>query len=152
MAAATCRRFIRSMREQEITRRLAQEALKRLKDPTDPIISPAELRRRLQTRKDDGFRQFVEDQLAPMHGLVCKSMFGGYGLYAGGTFFGIIYRGRLHFKTDAKTRPAYVARGMKPFRPSAKQTLKSYYEVPADILESGEALITWARDAAKIGK
>ncbi len=100
-------------------------------------------------KKDDGFRQFVEDQLAQMRGLSCKSMFGGYGLYAGGTFFGIIYRGQLYFKTDATTRLAYVTRGMKPFRPSAKQTLKTYYEVPAEILEQSETLVTWATDAAR---
>jgi DNA transformation protein and related proteins len=36
---------------------------------------------------------------------------------------------------------------MKPFRPNPKQTLKTYYEVPADILEDRELLARWA-DAA----
>lgn len=103
-------------------------------------------------KKDEGFRQFVEDQLAGMRGLSCKAMFGGYGLYAGETFFGIIYRGQLYFKTDAKTRPAYVARGMKPFRPSAKQTLKTYYEVPANVLEDGDQLMAWAQQAVRCQK
>lgn len=102
-------------------------------------------------KQDDGFRQFVEDQLAPLRGLRCKSMFGGYGLYAEDTFFGIIFRGRLYFKTDAATRPVYVRQGMKPFRPSAKQTLKNYYEVSADVLESRDALLEWARRAIRCG-
>jgi len=38
---------------------------------------------------------------------------------------------------------------MKPFCPSDKQTLKNYYEVPPDILENGEELIVWARDAVQ---
>jgi DNA transformation protein len=33
---------------------------------------------------------------------------------------------------------------MKPFRPNAKQTLTSYYQVPADILEDSERLCDWA--------
>ena len=100
-------------------------------------------------KKDDGFRQFVEDQLAGMRGLSCKAMFGGYGLYADGTFFGIIFRGQLYFKTDAATRPAYVARGMKPFRPSAKKTLKNYYNVPVEIFEDREELLSWAQQSVR---
>lgn len=102
-------------------------------------------------KQDDGFRQFVEDQLAELRGLRCKAMFGGYGLYADGTFFGIIFRGQLYFKTDATTRPVYVAQGMKPFRPSAKQTLKNYYEVSAGVLESRDVLLAWAHQAIRCG-
>jgi DNA transformation protein len=40
---------------------------------------------------------------------------------------------------------------MKPFQPRAKQTLKNYYEVPADILEDDEQCVTWATQAAAIG-
>ena len=101
-------------------------------------------------KKDEGFRQFVEDQLAGMRGLTCKAMFGGYGLYAGERFFGILFRGKLYFKTGAATRLAYVARGMKPFRPSAKQTLKTYYEVPVEVLESSDDLLAWAKQAGTI--
>ncbi len=71
-------------------------------------------------------------------------MFGGYGLYQGKIFFGILYKGRLYFKTDQKTRTEYIKRGMKPFRPNAKMTLKTYYEVPADIIEDPDQLMEWA--------
>lgn len=37
---------------------------------------------------------------------------------------------------------------MKPFAPNAKQTLKNYYEVPVDIVESAEHLVEWAMAAA----
>jgi DNA transformation protein len=36
---------------------------------------------------------------------------------------------------------------MKPFRPNPKQTLKTYYEVPVDVMEDGEQLTTWATRA-----
>ena len=48
-------------------------------------------------------------------------MFGGFGLYAGDKFFGIIFQGRLFFKTSEATREVYRARGMNHFQPSAKQ-------------------------------
>lgn len=76
-------------------------------------------------------------------------MFGGFGLYLGGTFFGIVYQGQLFFKTDATTRREYTARGMTPFRPNPRQTLKSYYEVPADILEDTSLLAAWAKKAVQ---
>jgi len=38
---------------------------------------------------------------------------------------------------------------MKPFRPNAKQTLKSFYEVPIDVLEDTEQLASWAVESAK---
>src|SRR4030095_12503526 len=76
-----------------------------------------------------------------------RRMFGSYGLYHEGVFFGILARGRLYFKTNAVTRGTYVQRSMQPFRPNPRQTLKSYYEVPVDILEDHEQLGAWARQA-----
>lgn len=99
------------------------------------------------TRQSDGFAEFVLDQLAELRGVTCRAMFGGFGLYRKETFFGIIHRGRLYFKTDERTRAAYVARGMKPFRPNSKQTLRTYYEVPVEILEDAQQLVDWANQA-----
>ncbi|TKS58598.1 MAG: hypothetical protein EWM72_02894 [Nitrospira sp.] len=76
-------------------------------------------------------------------------MFGGYGLYHCSKFFGIIHKGRLYFKVTPKTISLYKGHGMKPFRPNAKQTLKSFYEMPPDILEDAERLVAWAQEAGK---
>ncbi len=38
---------------------------------------------------------------------------------------------------------------MEPFRLSEKQTLSSYYEVPADVLEDDEELMNWALRAVE---
>jgi len=97
--------------------------------------------------KDTGFSQFVLDQLNDLGRVDCRHMFGGFGVYRGDTFFGIISDGRLYFKTNEATREDYLAEGMEPFRPSDKMTLKSYYEVPADVLEDPEALTAWATRA-----
>ena len=97
--------------------------------------------------KSDGFKDFVLDQLADLGGLTCRAMFGSYGLYQRETFFGIIHKGRLYFKVTSGTITEYQQQGMKPFKPNAKQTLKSFYEVPADVLEDPERLTMWAEHA-----
>lgn len=97
----------------------------------------------------DGFKDFVLDQLTDLSGLTCRAMFGGYGLYQHTTFFGIIHKGRLYFKVTPAIAPRYKEHGMKPFRPNAKQTLTSFYEVPVDVLEDAEQLVAWAQKSAK---
>lgn len=98
--------------------------------------------------KPDGFKDFVLDQLADLKGLTYRAMFGGHGLYQHDTFFGIIHNGRLYFKVTPKTVDHYKDQGMKPFRPNAKQILKSFYEVPIDVLEDTEQVVTWAVESA----
>jgi DNA transformation protein and related proteins len=97
--------------------------------------------------KNDSFKDFVLDQLRELDGVKARRMFGGYGLYQDETFFGILHKGRVYFKVDESTIGEYRKRKMKPFRPKAKQTLISYYQVPVEILEDNEQLCDWAMKA-----
>jgi DNA transformation protein len=97
--------------------------------------------------KDDSFKDLVLDQLQELDDIEARRMFGGYGLYRDETFFGIIHKGKLFFKIDDSTVGEYRRRKMKPFRPNAKQTLKSYYQVPVDIIEDMDELREWAVQA-----
>ncbi|MFW5840263.1 MAG: TfoX/Sxy family protein [Planctomycetota bacterium] len=97
----------------------------------------------------DGFADHVLDQLRELDSLAGRSMFGGTGLYADSRFFGIIYRSQLFLKVDDESRLQYVARGSAPFKPNNRQTMKSYYEVPAEVLDSRDQLLAWARRAVQ---
>jgi DNA transformation protein len=97
-------------------------------------------------KKSDGFKEYVAEQLG--EGMTFRAMFGGYGIYRGDLFFGILHKSRLYFRTGPRTRADYIGKGMMPFKPGARQTLKSYYEVPADVLEDAETLRAWALRAA----
>jgi len=99
--------------------------------------------------KDDSFKDFVVDQLQELDSVEARRMFGGHGLYQEETFFGIIHKGRLYFKTDDHTVAAYRRRKMKPIRPNANQSLKTYYEVPVEIIEDGDRLGAWAEAAIR---
>jgi DNA transformation protein len=96
--------------------------------------------------KQDAFLDRVVERLADVEGIRSRAMFGGFGLYSGATFFGLVARGRLYFRTTPATRLRYTARGMGPFRPAPHQTMWNYYEVPAEVLD-GEELVAWAREA-----
>ncbi len=93
------------------------------------------------------FADFVVDQLGDLGAVESRAMFGGLGLYSRHTFFGIVFKERLYFLTDKSSRAAYVAKGMRPFQPRARQTLGNYFEVPADIVEDRYQLALWARTA-----
>lgn len=97
--------------------------------------------------KNDSFKEFILDQLRPLGPVECRAMFGGHGLYHHRIFFGILFKDRLYFKIDSASLAFYTERGMKPFRPSAGQTLKRYYEVPIDLIEDSDLLAVWARRA-----
>ena len=99
----------------------------------------------------DSFVAFVLEQLSDLDALGCRAMFGGHGLYCGRTFFGILHGGRVYFRTDDTTVGDYTRHGMRPFRPNDRQLLKTYYEVPADVLEDRAEVLRWAEAAAGAG-
>ena len=100
-------------------------------------------------KKDESFKDFVLDQLQEIDNVEARWMFGGHGLYQDETFFGIVHKGKLFFKIDETTVGEYRKRKMKPFRPNGKQTLKSYYQVPVDVVEDPDDLCVWAKRAVQ---
>ena len=98
---------------------------------------------------DASFLDYVLEQLSEARGLKTRAMFGGHGLYIGTSFFGIVHKGALYFRTDEASRPAFVNAGSKPFNPKDKVELHRYYEVPADVLEDASELLVWAKRATR---
>jgi DNA transformation protein and related proteins len=94
------------------------------------------------------YLDYLLGQLKGLGGVEARRMFGGLGLYSRGTFFGLLYKERLYFKTDDSTRPEYEARGSEGFqpRPGVKVQM-TYYTVPAEILEDDDELVRWAQKA-----
>lgn len=100
-------------------------------------------------KKDESFKDFILDQLGQMADVEARRMFGGYGLYQDEWFFAILHKGRLYFKIDETTVGEYRKRKMRPFRPNPRQTLKSYYQVPVEIIEDADQLGEWGRRAVQ---
>ena len=98
-------------------------------------------------------RDHLVSALEPL-GVRARAMFGGYGLYLGDRFFGLVSsEGRVYFRTDELSRPDYLARGMQPFQPANRtagpKTMARNFEVPLDVLADAEVLIEWALRAAR---
>ncbi len=68
-------------------------------------------------------------------------------MYLDDVFMGIVDEGRLYFKVDDATVGGYRAFGMQAFAPAPDMVLKTYYEVPVDVLEDDAELRRWARAA-----
>lgn len=98
---------------------------------------------------DDSYATFVLDQLAGLGGVSARRMFGAHGLYLDAVFFGIVHDGALYLKTSEASRARYREAGMEPFRPTERQTLRTYYRVPPDVLEDPDELRAWAREAVE---
>ena len=98
------------------------------------------------------FKDRVLDQLSALGGITSRPMFGGWGIYWKGVIFAIEYRDRLYFKVDEQSKGEYLAKGTGPFRPNERQTLKSYYEVPPEVLADPEVLLSWAGEAIRAGQ
>jgi DNA transformation protein len=94
----------------------------------------------------------IHDRLAALGDLTTRPLFGGHGIYWRDVIFGMVFRDRLYFKVDDRSKGEYLAMGMGPFRPNERQTLKSYFEVPAEILDDRELLLSWAREAIWAGQ
>ena len=94
------------------------------------------------------YLDYLLGQLKGLGGVEARRMFGGLGLYSRGTFFGLLYKDRLYFKTDDSTRPEYEARGSEGFQPRPGVRVQmTYYTVPAEVLEDEDELVRWAQKA-----
>ena len=81
-----------------------------------------------------------------------RRMFGGVGIYAEGTMFAIEWRGSLYLKVDDESRAEFEELGSAPFTPNARQTLRSFYEVPDEVAADDAELAAWAHRADEEAK
>jgi DNA transformation protein len=96
----------------------------------------------------DGYKTFILEQLQVAGSVTARRMFGGIGLYLGGTFFGLIDDDVLYFKVDDSTRADFERSGSPPFRPYGDDSYSTqYYGVPADVLEDQSSLKEWTDKA-----
>ncbi len=93
----------------------------------------------------------ILSRLAPLP-VTVKRLFGLFGLYLDGQYFGFVSDGKLFFRTDQASRESYESRGMAAFQPSSRprgpKTVDRNFQVPTDVLEDDDLLRTWAVRAA----
>ncbi|MEX2212989.1 MAG: TfoX/Sxy family protein [Phycisphaeraceae bacterium] len=98
----------------------------------------------------DEFINYVREQLRGLGKVEIRRMFGGCGVYCRDLFFAIIDDDVLYFKTSGATRQRYLNADCQCFKPTPTMTLTTYFEVPADVLESREEMAEWALEAIDV--
>ena len=95
---------------------------------------------------------YLLEQLAAVKDLRSRRMFSGVGLYCGDLFFGLVHDDTLFFKTDGSNSADYIAKHMPRFMPfpDRPEAVMAYYQVPAEIIEDHEALVTWANRSVAV--
>ena len=74
-------------------------------------------------------------------------MFGGAGLYREGIMFAVVADDVAYLKVDDSNREDFLRAGSAPFEPypdKIKTTIRTYFEIPADVLENSDELAKWA--------
>ena len=80
-------------------------------------------------------------------------MFGGFGLYAGDAFFGILAADVLYLKVGDSNRADYTKVKAQPFQPFTDGKMSmSYYAVPLNVLESAPTLALWASRSIAVAR
>lgn len=110
-------------------------------------VSTRKARKRRPVKQQQIRDYLVLDRLSGLGEIDPRPMFDGFGLFHDGHFFGIVQAGQLYLKTFPETVARYEERGMAPFAPSDRTSLKTYYQVPPDVLDDPPELCRWAREA-----
>jgi DNA transformation protein len=96
------------------------------------------------------YLEFLKDQLASFGSVTAKRMFGGAGLYREGIMFALVDGETLYLKTDAASRGAFEAEGLRPFSYATKHgtnTLTSYWRAPERCFDDPDEMTIWAERA-----
>lgn len=97
------------------------------------------------------FFEYVQDQLSQWTAIEKKRMFGMIGLYKEGLMFGMIAKDTVYLKVDDSNKNKYKNAGSEPLKVfKSNSEVRTYYELPADVLENAEEFIKWAKESYAI--
>jgi DNA transformation protein len=82
-----------------------------------------------------------------------RRMFGGAGIYAGDTMFGLVADGVIYLKTGDSNAAMFECEGLPPFtyaRGKGEGIVMSYRRMPDRLYDDPEELAVWARAALAV--
>ena len=94
----------------------------------------------------ESFTSYLRELFTELGPVSLRKMFGGQGLYHDGVIIGLVIGDELFLKTDAVTRSAFEQAGGEPFtyQGKGKPVVMSYFSLPAEAMESAQAMRPWA--------
>lgn len=125
-------------------------------EPKTPVlISKRDTHVSKQSERTKHLADHYIDQLSDWAKITTRPLFGAVALYRNDHVFAMVWNGALYFKVDDNSRGKYEAAKSQPLGYVSKgvdQALKSYWEVPADVLEDADKLFAWADRAYQAAK
>lgn len=101
----------------------------------------------------ENFKEYVLEQLSHLDGLSARRMFGGVAIYQYGTVFALISDDVVYLKVDETTVDKYIEEGSNAFKPFPNRAvIKSYYDLPINVLEDSDKFIEWAEESIAVQK
>jgi DNA transformation protein len=79
-----------------------------------------------------------------------RRMFGGAGIYAGGTMFALVADGVIYLKVDDGNAQAFELEALAPFTyetRTGRRGVMSYRRMPDRLYDDPDELAAWAREA-----
>ncbi len=101
------------------------------------------------------FSNYILDTLSPLGEIILGRFFGGTSLKCRGKQFCMIMKNRLYFRVNKNSLNSYLQHDAAPFSYLTKKGrvyVRSYYEVPSDILDDEEILLSWAEIAIEASR
>lgn len=101
---------------------------------------------------------FLRDLFSEFGAVTVRRMFGGAGLFADGTCFGIVFDGVIFLKTDETTLPLFERDGSVPFvyplmkKPWPRRKPSSFWRLPERLYDDPDELAQWARTALAVAR
>jgi DNA transformation protein and related proteins len=92
----------------------------------------------------------IQEQFSAFGVVTVRRMFGGAGIYADGTMFGLVAGGVIYLKADELNASAFERENLLPFTyetKDGKRGVMSYRRMPERLYDDPDELATWARDA-----
>ena len=92
----------------------------------------------------------IQELFSAFGAVAVRRMFGGAGIYAHGTMFGLVADGVIYLKTDDLNASAFEREDLPPFTYETKDGMRgvmSYRRMPERLYDDPDELATWARAA-----
>jgi DNA transformation protein len=94
-------------------------------------------------KNTEEYIEYVKELCEPYGGCEFKKMFGSIGIFKDGVSFGGVMENVFRLKVDDTNRADYEAYNMAGWQVPGKKMVMQYYQVPIEIMEDKEALMSW---------
>jgi DNA transformation protein len=99
---------------------------------------------------DDGFAEFVREQLSPLGRVTTRRMFGKLGVFCDGVMLGMMTDNTLYFRVDEQNRETFKEAASSPplnYKKKGEMIDLAFWRVPERLIDEPDELLDWASAA-----